>query len=267
MTRTNQNQQPARMWAPAMFIGILFCCMATGATKDPNDLLVLGWKDLTVKVEFEDPFEDLTEEQLAKLGLYVRVQTLKKRKPESVSEAMDQEATEAASWLRKEKVDIKGLLAKRQEIMQLRAKRASATNPILNGKRIRMPGYALPLEYDGKKVTEFLLVPWVGACIHTPPPPPNQIVYVKMKEATKMHSRFQPVWVSGPVAMGATKKNLYLVDGSSDINIGYSISNATVEPYKKAEAGNTTKQNSRAQKKASKNSPVMAKLELEEKEQ
>ena len=42
-----------------------------------------------------------------------------------------------------------------------------------------MPGYLLPLEFSGKLVSEFLLVPWVGACIHTPPPPPNQIVHVK----------------------------------------------------------------------------------------
>ena len=58
-------------------------------------------------------------------------------------------------------------------------------NPALDGKTIRIPGYVLPLEFSGSKVTEFLLVPWVGACIHTPPPEPNQIVYVKARQGLR----------------------------------------------------------------------------------
>ncbi|MHC4565501.1 MAG: DUF3299 domain-containing protein [Planctomycetota bacterium] len=197
---------------------------------------MLGWKDLTVKVEFEDPFAALTQEQLMNLGIVARVRALQARKDGTASEAMIKEASECRAALEKQKIDIDGLLARREEIRQLRKKRASATNPTLNGRRIRMPGYALPLDYSGKLVTEFLLVPWVGACIHTPPPPPNQIVYVTLTKGIKMGSRFQPVWVEGKVKIGASQKSLFLVDGSSDIHIGYTIHAAKVEKYKNKKA-------------------------------
>ena len=45
-----------------------------------------------------------------------------------------------------------------------------------NGKQVKLPGFVVPLEYSDKgRVKEFLLVPYFGACIHYPPPPPNQI--------------------------------------------------------------------------------------------
>ena len=49
----------------------------------------------------------------------------------------------------------------------------------LDGKRVRIGGYVVPLDFEATNVKEFLLVPFVGACIHVPPPPPNQIIYVK----------------------------------------------------------------------------------------
>ena len=81
-------------------------------------------------------------------------------------------------------------------------------------------------------VSEFLLVPWVGACIHTPPPPPNQIVHVKPEKPVEMSGMFAPVWVTGKMTTGAIKKSLSLVDGSADIDVGYSLRASRVEPYK-----------------------------------
>jgi hypothetical protein len=198
-----------------------------------EDARQLGWEDLTIKVEFEDPFEKLTSEQLMELSIYARIQMLEKA-GRDVSGGMKNEMLDAEASLRKQGVDIEGLLAKREEIKELRTKRASAMDATLDGKIIRMPGYALALEYDGKKVTEFLLVPWVGACIHTPPPPPNQIVYVEAGEAFEPASRFEPVWIEGAMQVGETSKELYLVDGSSEINIGYSMTAATIEKYTSA---------------------------------
>jgi len=191
----------------------------------------VGWTDLTVKVEFEDPFEALTADQLMELSIYARVMALKKQDAAKVSEAMQREADEVAQSLTKQGVDIAGLLARREEIKELRKKRATAMDESLDGVAIKMPGYALALEYDGKNVTEFLLVPWVGACIHTPPPPPNQIVYVKAAQPFEFRSRFEPVWIEGTMAVGGTQKELFLVDGSSNIEIGYSMASAVISRY------------------------------------
>ncbi len=122
-----------------------------------------------------------------------------------------------------------GLLAKRK---QMASSRAQAVNAALDGQIVRLPGYLLPLEFSGKRVTEFLLVPWVGACIHTPPPPPNQIVHVKTDKPFEMSGLFPPIWVTGQLAAKPAKQSLYLVDGTSDISIGYTLQATDVEPYK-----------------------------------
>lgn len=66
----------------------------------------------------------------------------------------------------------------------------------LDGQQIKIPGFMVPLEDDSRKVTEFLLVPTPQACIHVPPPPPNQMVYVKMKKGVD-NKQGLPIWVYG----------------------------------------------------------------------
>ena len=67
----------------------------------------------------------------------------------------------------------------------------------LDGKRVRLPGYALPLEYAGERVTDLLLLPFYGACIHVPPPPLNQVVYVKSERGVEVRRLFDTLWVTG----------------------------------------------------------------------
>lgn len=69
----------------------------------------------------------------------------------------------------------------------------------LDGQRIRIPGYMVPLEFDHMVITEFLLVPYFGACIHVPPPPANQIVHVKTESSFPTTNIFKPVWVTGVI--------------------------------------------------------------------
>ena len=190
----------------------------------------LTWDDLIQKIEFEDPFEALTPEQLADLSMVARIRG-RKAEGKSLSEGMLNDAEASEVRLVAQSIDIEGLLKRRQEIRELREKRAGAVVEELNGQQVRMAGFALPLEFSGEKVTEFLLVPWVGACIHTPPPPPNQIVYVRFDEGIESPGRFSALWVTGKMAVKAASKKLFLVDGSSDIGIGYSLAAGAVEPY------------------------------------
>src|ERR1700731_4244525 len=139
----------------------------------------LGWEELSVKVPIaENPFATLSTEQLLALS---DVAGLRTRKARGVTLTPEEVAIEkkALTKLKQDRIDVDGLLAKRDTIAEKKRAAASTVNPAIDGKMIRIPGYVLPLEFSGTKVTEFLLVPWVGACIHTPPPEPNQIVYVK----------------------------------------------------------------------------------------
>ncbi|MBE1283482.1 MAG: DUF3299 domain-containing protein [Rhodobacteraceae bacterium] len=69
--------------------------------------------------------------------------------------------------------------------------------PELNGEFVRLPGFLVPLKFDGTGGTEFLLVPFVGACIHVPPPPPNQLVYALAERPHQMEGLFAPVYAVG----------------------------------------------------------------------
>lgn len=74
---------------------------------------------------------------------------------------------------------------------------ATKLNADLHGAYIRMPGFILPLEMDAEGVSEFVLVPYVGACLHTPPPPPNQLVLVRPVDPWPSEDLWDPVWVTG----------------------------------------------------------------------
>ena len=214
--------------------GLILLCVLCAVPVVASQVRQMTWDDLKPVIEFEDPFTKLTTDQLQNLSIIARVRQMEAAGKE-MGEASLKEAAEAEAALVKEGVDIDGLLVKRAEIRDLRKKRATSVVGELDGTTIRMPGFVLPIEYAGTRVTEFLLVPWVGACIHTPPPPPNQIVHVVVdeSEARENGGMFEPVWVTGDMFTKATVKNLYLNDGSDDISIGYTLTASLVEPYKK----------------------------------
>jgi len=93
----------------------------------------------------------------------------------------------------------------------------------LDGQRVRIAGFTVTLERDDKGIREFLLVPYFGACIHTPPPPPNQIVHVLPAVPLSPDVAIFPVWVTGTLRTVATQT----AEGAT----GYRIADARVEPY------------------------------------
>lgn len=193
----------------------------------------LNWEDLKPKgFNFDDPFTKLTEDQLYNLGTVAKYRQRHANK-QTISESFQTEYEQALTELKTEGVDIDGLLALRAEIAEKRRVRAQTANTELNGKTIRMPGYLLPLEFKEKKVTEFLLVPWVGACIHTPPPPANQIVHVKLDKGFETNGGlYTPVWVNGTIKTESNAPELSYVDGKKNINVSYVMQADDVEIYK-----------------------------------
>ena len=70
-------------------------------------------------------------------------------------------------------------------------------NPALADAYIKMPGFIIPIDISADGVTSFILVPYVGACIHVPPPPPNQLVFVSTKVPWPSERLWEAVWVTG----------------------------------------------------------------------
>ena len=98
-------------------------------------------------------------------------------------------------------------------------------NTQLEGRLIRLPGYVVPISQDDKgRVTEFFLVPYYGACIHMPPPPPNQVVYSVPAQPFAIKSLTTPYWISGPMKISSKTTRL----GAA----AYTVSGSAIEPYK-----------------------------------
>ena len=93
----------------------------------------------------------------------------------------------------------------------------------LDGQQVRLPGFMVPLDFEGTETSEFLLVPYFGACIHVPPPPSNQIVYVKTVAGYPMKELFDPVWVTGVISTQAFLNEVG--------DAGYTMQATIIEPY------------------------------------
>ena len=188
----------------------------------------LSWDDLVpAHLLAEDPLAGMTEEQLDLV--YWVINTLDSLPPrDAESEEFYEEVDKAIPQLKKEGIDINELMAKRKMLQTSVVKE-------LGGQRVKIAGYLLPLEVSAARVTEFLLVPYVGACIHVPPPPPNQIIYAKIAQNKSYRSKnlYEPVWVTGIIAVKSMARDLYLVDGTAEIDIGYSMQANRIDPYQK----------------------------------
>jgi len=131
----------------------------------------------------------------------------------SLAEASRQEATDVSSVIAEGSVD---------DTME----QIGTFNVVkdLDGKRIRVPGYVVPFDFSADaEHKEFLLVPYFGACLHTPPPPPNQIILVKAETAAKITNIEEPVWLEGTLKTGEFLSDLG--------NSAYELNLSKLEPY------------------------------------
>ena len=93
----------------------------------------------------------------------------------------------------------------------------------LDGRQVRLPGFVVPLDFQDMETSEFLLVPYFGACIHVPPPPSNQIVYVRTVAGYPIKELFDPVWVTGVISTQAHPNEVG--------DAGYTMQATIIEPY------------------------------------
>jgi hypothetical protein len=99
----------------------------------------------------------------------------------------------------------------------------------LDGVEVKLPGYIVPLDVSEEgRVTEFLLVPYFGACIHVPPPPSNQIVHVTSELGVLLDALYQPFWIEGPLKVEHVSSEL--------AEAGYRMEASKIYPYELPES-------------------------------
>ena len=198
---------------------------------ETTELKKLEWQDL---IPAAKPLDDALSE--TPINVRYDLGFISKVLADADAEVISRNGPEyqnAVSLLEKHRangIDVDSLLTAVSERDQEISRRGEAVDSSLDGKLVQLPGYALPLDMAEQGVTEFLLVPFVGACIHVPPPPPNQIVLAQLETAYKVKDLYDPVLITGHLRAQSASTELYLVDGQAQVPLGYSMQVTDIEP-------------------------------------
>lgn len=118
---------------------------------------------------------------------------------------------------------LRGLIEHENAPLVSQQPQSSGVRTDWNGQTVRLPGFIVPIEYKGTGVTAFILVPYVGACIHVPPPPANQLVFVTTSTPYESEGLFEAVNVTGMFGVSSISTQL--------AEIGCALSADRIEPY------------------------------------
>ncbi len=211
-----------RIVAVALAAAVALLVALSPAAGRAADFDLVTWDMLAPPVAaYDDPFEDMSYEHKSDLRDVLRAREA--RESGKVPPAL--QAAEAGALLRLQAagLDADDLLRQRLVVMDRRRQEATGVASAVVDRAVLLDGYALPLKWQGERAVEFLLVPWVGACIHTPPPPPNQVVHVSYPDGLRLDQWFEPVRLSGTLRYEPAAHSLFLVDGSHKIPASYAL--------------------------------------------
>lgn len=217
----------------SLFAVALICTASTVQAASP---VVLKWPDLTPSGKFPpNPLEKLKLDQRIEFDNIEYMRSLEGdlQDKEILAEYMASKkvANKSKRILEKQGIDVAAMYKKFKKWQREIERISKITVKKLDGKLIKLAGYLLPLDFSNKGIKEFILVPYVGACIHVPPPPTNQMVLVRLAKSYKVKETFEPVWVSGRLSTIGATKSLFLGDGSTELETGYTLAGQKIEKY------------------------------------
>ncbi|MEM9058914.1 MAG: DUF3299 domain-containing protein [Pseudomonadota bacterium] len=191
------------------------------------------------KQQFEDPYRDLDPEKLRELVEIARMRAeLEKAAPESEARAsLETTLSQAEAKLTAEGIDIDHLIAQRWVVAERRREAAHAGNPELTRADVRISGFVIPAppDADGRPVA--YLVPERGMCSHMPPPPPNQMIRVRMTDGWTPSFIYEPVTLTGEITIAPNVEMVMVVDGLVPMSVTYQLDAVASETITKLARG------------------------------
>ncbi|PKF62463.1 hypothetical protein CW745_03255 [Psychromonas sp. psych-6C06] len=185
------------------------------------------WSDLIPDntQQASNPFANFTSIQRYDLLIISNLQ----RSPHN--EKLQKESQISLQRFKDAGIDILPLIKKQQKTAKARQTAAKMVNKARLGEQGKLAGYLVPLQLSGEKITQFLLVPTAGACIHSPPPPANQIILVDFPSGFEMVGLYTPIWVEGTLHAESNLPNVQLSDGELAVNTAYMMQAKKVRLY------------------------------------
>ncbi|MDN2482873.1 DUF3299 domain-containing protein [Vibrio agarivorans] len=186
----------------------------------------LSWRSLILSVdELENPFESMPYEAMGEMRHYASLkeaeQKAKVRDDNVVQAEVHEQLVNLEARLREQGHDAEALYQQRNRIMAQRINQMNSPNPAVIDKEWRIAGFMAPIDFDGTKVTRFFMVPIAGACIHTPAPPPNQIILLEYEQGVELKGLEYGFWVEGTLETEVTTDVANYYDGESVVETIY----------------------------------------------
>ncbi|KHT63520.1 hypothetical protein RJ45_11580 [Photobacterium gaetbulicola] len=215
-----------------MFNVLLILAIPSTATLAAETNKLLYWNELVPAYEpIENPFEEFTYQQIDALRELSKLEAMLSQIDSAQEHLVLEQIQTIKKNLAADGLDAGLLLELRKQIIAQNTKIARSANLHVVGKKQRIPGFVTPIEMEGTLVTEFFLVPTPGACIHTPPPAPNQIIHVVYPEGFQLDNIREPMVIEGKLITEKNVKDVSYSDGAANVNSIYSMSAISVTNY------------------------------------
>jgi len=227
----------ARFWA-YFWACFLSCAFVLSMITPALAQSTVTWEDLQAQsTQLRNPYEHLTTAQTYQLSeLYQLRDWVEVNQPAADSwEVKNLQRLEAL--FAAEGMDTDELLKEAEVARKYWAAKARATNVDIVERPVQIDGYVLPLganstqvDAQGQLMNEFLLVPYVGACVHTPAPSPNQLIYIETAEAVENPGIFSAVQVEGELQVHEGSYEVFQIDGSRTVDVSYRMELGAIAP-------------------------------------
>ena len=199
----------------------------------PADASEVSWSDLpdSSAQTYEDPYRDLSREQLDALLNVVRLRD-QLDAPDlagNLRPTLQQSLADAVVVLEKAGIEPDWLISQRWIVAERRERAATAGTPDLDGSQATLSGFVIPAPPDAEGRFTAYLVPERGMCSHVPPPPPNQLLRLVFEEAWYPRFIYEPVRVSGRLEIEPSQRVMHVVDGPVKMAATFTIDVASVE--------------------------------------
>ncbi|MEM9266972.1 MAG: DUF3299 domain-containing protein [Cyanobacteria bacterium P01_F01_bin.13] len=222
-----QNDFPAafRYWGryAGLFIASvgLIVVLATSTLAQTS----ITWEDLQPSTNtLQNPYAHLSIEQTYELSTLAQLKIWVEGNEAGPDSLESKEIERLEKKFKAQDLDVAALLSQVDQAQAYWQQQSQSTNPQWTEATVQLSGYALPLTWNqAEQVTEFLLVPYVGACIHVPPPPPNQIIYIQPEQPLTVPGMFTPVVVEGELRSQPATYEVFHVDGSRPVDVSYAL--------------------------------------------
>ncbi len=193
----------------------------------------VGWAELPDPAvqTFEDPYRDLSPEQFDDVLFVVRLRSRLQQEVGSDDERLKWQdlLTDTEAALATDGIDIDWLLDQREIVTERRKKAGTAGNPRYDGQTVTLAGFAIPApsEPDGEAIA--YLVPERGMCSHMPPPPPNQMIRVRLNDDWAPSYFHEPVRLTGVLTIDPSEQSMMVVDGLMPMRATFRLDTDSVE--------------------------------------